>query len=227
MLTIHGVPISVHTRKVILAANLKGLAHRVEPVIPFRPPENWRELSPTGLIPAIEDEGFRLADSTAICLYLDRTRPQAPLLPAGDQGWAQALFLDAYAGGTVFRGFVHGLFFNKVIRPNILGEPADAAEIARLRAEVEPQVFGYLESVADGGWLVGGALTLADLAVVSNLINYRYLGFAIDAADYPRLAAYFEGALREPLFAAVLAAEEPFARQMGLELGWAAQAEPA
>lgn len=226
MLTIHGVPISVHTRKVVAAAILKGLAFRVEPVIPFRPPEGWRDLSPTGLIPAIEDEGFTLADSTAICLYLERKAPQSPLLPAGAQDYGRALWFDAYAGGTIFRTFIHGLFFQKVIRPNILGESPDPAVIEQLRTDVEPQVFGYLDRQA-GPYLVGGSLTLADIAVTSNLINYRYLGFQVDAVRYPRLADYAGRMVAEPVLSRALAAERPAAEQMGLPLDWLQASEPA
>ena len=45
---IYGVPLSVHTRKVILAARIKEIPHEVEvviPVIPDNPPPNWREIS--------------------------------------------------------------------------------------------------------------------------------------------------------------------------------------
>ena len=46
MLTIHGVPISVHTRKVIVAAIEKDVPYRNEPVIPFHPPAGWERLRP-------------------------------------------------------------------------------------------------------------------------------------------------------------------------------------
>ena len=52
MLTIHGVPLSVHTRKVIVTAILKQVDYKFEvviPVIPGNPPANWDTLSPTGL----------------------------------------------------------------------------------------------------------------------------------------------------------------------------------
>ena len=49
MLTIHGVPISVHTRKAIVTARLKGIAFRNEPVIPFDPPDELeRRSAPPG-----------------------------------------------------------------------------------------------------------------------------------------------------------------------------------
>ena len=71
MITIHGVPLSVHTRKAIVTAILKDIDYKFEvviPVMPDNPPPNWRALSPTGLIPAMQDGDFTLADSTAICL---------------------------------------------------------------------------------------------------------------------------------------------------------------
>ena len=78
MLTIHGVPLSVHTRKAIVTAILKKIDYRFEvviPVIPGNPPANWSTLSPTGLIPVMQDGDFTLADSTAICLCLLYTSP--------------------------------------------------------------------------------------------------------------------------------------------------------
>jgi glutathione S-transferase len=36
MLKIYGVPLSVHTRKVIVVARLKGLPYEVVPVVPVR-----------------------------------------------------------------------------------------------------------------------------------------------------------------------------------------------
>ena len=36
MLTIYGIPISVHVRKTILTALMKGVAFKIEPVIRFK-----------------------------------------------------------------------------------------------------------------------------------------------------------------------------------------------
>ena len=74
MLRIHGVPFSAHTRKVILAAIEKGIAYELVPVVLLAPPAGWTDLSPLGLIPAIEHDGQALADSSVICL----TRPGPP-----------------------------------------------------------------------------------------------------------------------------------------------------
>ena len=46
MLKIYGVPISVHTRKVIVAARWKQMSYELQPVVPVipgNPPANWRD----------------------------------------------------------------------------------------------------------------------------------------------------------------------------------------
>ena len=55
MLTIYGVPLSVHTRKALITAIHKNIDYQLDvviPVVPGQPPSNWSALSPTGLIPA-------------------------------------------------------------------------------------------------------------------------------------------------------------------------------
>lgn len=65
MLRIYGVPLSVHTRKTILTAIIKRLEYKFEvviPVVPGNPPANWNTLSPTGMIPVLQDGDYTLAD---------------------------------------------------------------------------------------------------------------------------------------------------------------------
>jgi glutathione S-transferase len=216
---IYGVPLSVHTRKIIGAARLKNIPYELQPVVPVipgNPPPNWRELSPLGLIPAIEDEGFRLADSTAILHYLERKVPEPALLPSEPQALGTALFLDAWAGTALFGAVVRPLFHNQIVRPNINKLPADQSQIdAALRLAV-PEAFTYLESLIRGSFLVGSAPSIADLAVVSNLIMFNYLGHRI-GPGFPKLDTYFRRHLDSPLLSAILEAEKPFAAQMALD----------
>ncbi|MGL4241510.1 MAG: glutathione S-transferase family protein, partial [Beijerinckiaceae bacterium] len=147
---IYGVPLSVHTRKAIIAAQLKGVPFDLQvviPVMPGSPPPDWREISPTGLIPAIEDGGFRLADSTAIVHYLERKFPTPALLPTDAGTLGAALFIDAWAGSALFRNVVHPIFHNQVVNPNIRQIPGDQAAIDVAMTSAAPEAFGYLESL--------------------------------------------------------------------------------
>src|ERR1044072_2672970 len=81
MFTIYGVPLSIHVRKVIIAALEKRLLHRFKSVFPFDPPPGWRDLSPTGKIPAMKHGELTLADSSVIVAYLEKRFLESPLNP--------------------------------------------------------------------------------------------------------------------------------------------------
>jgi glutathione S-transferase len=217
MIKIYGIPVSVHVRKTIVTAIAKNIDYTVEAaVIPFIPPRNWASLSPTGLIPVMQDGDFSTAESTSICVYLERKQPAPPILPAGDREFSQAMFWDGYSG-WVFGTFSRGLFFNRIISPQIYKAATDQMLIDDLLAQQRPKIFGYLESRIDGKFLAGPALSLADIGVVSNLINYQYLGLTIDPAKYPKLSKYTADILALEPFREALKRETPFAGQLGLD----------
>jgi glutathione S-transferase len=211
---------------VLVFATEKQLAFRSEPVIPFRPPSGWNDLSPTGKIPVVTDGDLVLRDSSVICSYLERTHPSPALYPASARDYAEALWFEEYADGTIFREVVHGLFVQKVIRPKILKEETDASVIEAIRAKALPQVFGYLESAIHGDFIAAGRFTIADIAVVSNLINYHYLGYRL-GDDYPKLARYFFKQIERPSISSALLAEKPAANSMGLDRSFLGEAAAA
>lgn len=218
MLKIYGVPVSVHTRKVIVVALAKDLPHEVVPVVPVVPdslPPNWRQLSPTGKIPALTDGNFTIADSAAICAYLERLHPGHPVYPQSPHDYALALSLEQYAG-TLFRDVVHPLFHEVFVHPKVRGVATDQSRIDEVLVNVVPEIFGYLDGLAGEGFLVGKAMSIADIAVVSNLITYQYIGFDLYRARFGRLAALFDSIVTQPAMREALRREQPVVDSMGL-----------
>jgi glutathione S-transferase len=221
------VPISVHTRKVILAAIEKGIPYHNEPVIPFHPPAGWDALSPTGKIPVLTEDDLTLRDSSVICAYLEKTQPNPPLYPVDAKAFADALWLEEYADGTLFRDVVHGLLFQKMIRPKILNQTTDDGIVAKILETAMPKVFGYLERNVMGEYLVGERFGIADIAVMSNLINFHYIGFAIDGGHWPRLQRYFGRMLQHPSIRAAFAKEAPVVARLSLDTAFLKKADLA
>ena len=222
MLKILGIPLSVHTRKAIVAALFKGLEHEIVPVVPVDPanlPADWRGTSPTGRIPALVDGDFRVADSAAICAYLERLRPTPSLYPQPDRAYATALAFEQYAG-HLFATVVHPLFHETVINPKMRGVPTDAARVASVLDSALPEAFGHLDTSLTSDFLAGGMMSVADIAVTSNLVNFRYLGFDLDRGRYPRLRAHFDRMLTHAALGEALRREEPFVDSMGLDRSW-------
>ena len=185
------------------------------PVIPGNPPPNWQLLSPTGLIPALTDGDFTLADSAAICAYLERLHPDHPVHPQPPSDYALALSLEQYAG-TLFRDVVRPLFHEVFVHPKIHKVPTDQSKIDAVLAKAVPETFGYLDRVAGGDFLVGKVMSVADIAVASNLITYQYIGFDLYRARFPRLAALFDRVVRQPAMREALRREQTVVDSMGL-----------
>jgi glutathione S-transferase len=220
MLKIYGTPISIHARKVIVAALHKGLEHEVIPVVPTLPetlPSNWRELSPAGLIPVLTDGDFTLTDSGAICAYFDSTHPNKPLYPKGVRERARTLALEAFASDSLYRALVRPLLSEVFIEPKIKkSRPTNPDTVNHLINHVAPDIFAFLNHAAAGEYLVGGQLTMADIAVVSNLLNFEYGGFDLDRRRYGNLGALFDRVVAEPAMREALRQEVPIVEFVGL-----------
>lgn len=75
--------------RVRIALNLKGLSYEYVAVGSLAAGE-YRRLNPQGLIPALDEDGQIIAQSTAILEYIEETHPLPPLLPADPIARAQA-----------------------------------------------------------------------------------------------------------------------------------------
>jgi len=91
------------------------------------------------------------------------------------------------AVAEVFDHVVHPLFVHTIVNPNINKVPSDKGVIDNILENIQPKIVRYLNSQIDGKFLVGNALTLADISIVSNFIVYQYMGYTI-AGQYPKLA---------------------------------------
>ncbi|MHA7772744.1 glutathione S-transferase family protein [Roseibium sp. M-1] len=213
---LYGVPLSVHTRKVQLVLRAKEIDHDLQVVIPIVPdtlPENWGQLSPSGLIPVLEGGDFTLPDSGAIIQYLDSKHPDTPVIPADSQMRGRTLWLEAYLG-AFFRDVMHPLFHQRVVA-QMRGATPDNGIIDHVLSSVAPRFFDYLEGEASGEYLVGDTMTVADISVGSNLVLFHYLGETLSAERYPALSIYFGRLLKTRAFVEQLEAEVPFTGQMG------------
>jgi glutathione S-transferase len=219
MFTIYGVPLSIHVRKVIVTALEKRLDHQVETVFPFDPPPGWRDLSPTGKIPALKHGELTLADSSVIVAYLEKRFPELPLNPTDPAQYARALWFEEYVDSQIAPDVI-GLFHQKVLGPMLQKKAPDPAVVQRLLNDDLPPKLDYLERALDGDYFVGGRVSVADITLASDLTIFHYLGCRLDAARHPNLLAHFKRMLKRDSFRKALAAEQPFAEQMGLDRGF-------
>jgi glutathione S-transferase len=200
---------SPYVRKVLACVILKGLHYEIDPITAFFGNDEFERLSPLRRIPVLIDRDLVLTDSSVICEYLDEAYPQRPLMPKGARDRARSRWLEEYADTRLGDVFIWGLFYPKLVHPMIWGAPGDGTRIEKTVAEALPREMDYLEGqLPEDGFLFGGEIGLADIAVATFFRNGAYAGWKPDPARWPRTAAYAARALAEPCFAATLPFEQ-------------------
>lgn len=218
---IYGSSLSPFVRKTLAFAAEKGVDVEVVPAGMGRGGPEFVEASPFGKMPALRDPGadggrdFTLPDSSAICAYIEAKHPEPALIPAEPCARARTIWYEEFAD-TILVPVGARMFFNRFVAPRFLGRAGDEAVAAKAEAEELPPLLDYLEKVVPGqGFLVGNALTLADVAVASPFATLRHIGWMVDPQRWPRTLAYVAGILARPSFAGMIAGEQRFVASLG------------
>ena len=207
-LTIIGSFVSPYVRKVLACLNLKGVAYEVDPITPFFGNDEFERLSPLRRIPVLIDGDFSASDSTVIGAYIDEAYPGHLLMPRDPKDRARARWLEEFADTRLGDVFIWGLFYQKVVRPMVWGEPGDERRIARMLEQEIPAALDYLERELPESGFLFGEIGIADISVASFFRNGAYAGFEPDAGRWPRSAAFVGRTRADPCIAALLPFED-------------------
>ena len=200
--------VSPYVRKVLACLELKGLDYRVDPITPFFGNDEFERLSPLRRIPVLIDGDLTLSDSSVICAYLDEAYPQRALLPADPRDRARARWLEEFADTRLGDIFIWALFYQRVVRPAVWGEPGDEARIATAVNEDAPRALDYLETQLPADGFLFGDIGLADIAIASFFRNADYASFTVDAGRWPITARFVGEVLDHPALTKLLAFED-------------------
>ena len=208
MTIIHGASASPFVRKVRVAFAEKGVPYELNPLMPFAPSPEYLKKSPLGKIPCLEDGDFVLPDSSCIIAYLEKRQPEPALYPSDPQQLGRALFYEEY-GDSKLADTVGTFFFERIVKGKIMKAEPDEERIATALADEVPPVFDYLESQVpeSGDGIVGGRFSIADIGLGSPFANARHAGLTVDAARWPKLAAYVDAVHGNPLFKPIIEEE--------------------
>jgi glutathione S-transferase len=210
---IYGFPLSPFVRKVVVAVKEKGLDAELVPSNPNQPDEEFSAASPFRKIPAFRDGDFTLADSTAIVTYLDAKYPEPALLPAAPEARGKAVWFEEVAD-TILTPAGAPIVLNRFLRPRVFGTEGDeAAALAAEEAVKRP--LAYLEETVADGWL-DGDFSFGDIAAASVVRTLGYTGWELDAAAYPRLAAWYGRVTARPAWQAAAEIENRILGGLGL-----------
>jgi glutathione S-transferase len=206
-----GSSFSPFVRKVMVYLAERGLDFELRNVRIGDMDPAFRTASPFGKMPAFQDDDFSISDSSAILAYLEAKLPDGALTPTGAADRARTVWFEELAD-SIMAQIVFKCFFNRIVAPLFLKQDGDEALAVEGETKDLPTLLAYLETVVPdaGGFLVGNALSIADIAVASPFVNYDHARCAVDKAAYPRTYAWVESMHARPSFAAIIAKERKF-----------------
>ena len=166
-----------------------------------RTPE-YLAMNPNGQVPVLVVEGKPLVQIVAICDYLDRSFPEAGLLPTAPWARAQALSQLAWMNNTVHPTFTHVFRAAEYAESEAAQAEVKKVAAAKYRKLLE-RIQGWV-ALANPHWY-GERITCHDAYAFTLL---RWGGYAgIDPESLPSYLAYVERAMTAPPMAAALERE--------------------
>ncbi|WP_421913385.1 glutathione S-transferase family protein [Mesorhizobium sp.] len=197
---VYGANYSVYVRIVRLALEEKGIEYELVPVDVFAAdgvPGWYLEHHPFGRIPAFEHDGFRLFETSAIARYVDEGFAGPALQPADARARAtmnQMIgLLDAYA----YRSMVWDVAVERLEKP-----APDEDLIARGLHQAATALQALSSLKAQGSWLMGDELTLADLHAAPIIGYFLKVGEGQSLlAEFPDIQAWWNRIAERASFA--------------------------
>ena len=196
MIVLYQFLTSPFCEKVRRILRFKGLPFEIHEV-PRQRAADYALVSPVGKFPAISDDGSTVADSSDIAHYLERRYPTPPLLPAGARERGLVHMLEDWADESLYfyemlARIVWPENNAKFLRtaaatlPGLKPDDVERVIVGRVSGIVREQGLGRksresvigdmerhfaaLAALLDGGcWLVGDRISLADIAVASQV----------------------------------------------------------
>ena len=218
---------SAFCEKVRLVLAVKRLDYTVVEVSPGLGQLELFRLSGQRQVPVLVDGSEVIADSTAIALYLERHQPEPQLLPVAGPERARVLLVEDWADTALAAGcrlaLVQAAATDAQLRSALLpdstpgplrqlvtslpsgmlagvGEALSSVVGVAERQQLQTNLEQLAVLVADQPYLVGGSLSLADLAVVAQLGLLKFPSSSGAPLAGLGVAGIVDHPLLEPLF---------------------------
>ena len=189
MLEIWGRPYSSNVIPVIWTANELGLKYTLQLAggsFGKLDTQQYAQINPNRMIPAIRDGNFALWESLAIVRYLCDRYGADNLSPADPQTRAIADQWMEWSASKAFAPVIYLFFATVRTQPT----DRDLAKIAVLRDEANEALIILDAHLADRLYVCGDRFTMGDIPL--GCVAYRYFNVDVDRPALPNVEAWYQ-----------------------------------
>lgn len=208
MARLYHVPLSPFCRKVrLVLAEKRVEVELVEERYWEEQPEFLRR-NPGGKVPVLRLDGMMMAESSAICEYLEETRPDPALMPKDAAGRFEVRRLVGWFDDKFHREVTANLLYERVNK-KITGKGYPDSSNVKAGARAIKYHLDYMAWLLDHRrWLAGDQMSLADFTAAAHLSSLDY----ISDVDWNRsdiVKDWYAKIKSRPAFRSILADQVP------------------
>ncbi len=198
MIKLYGFKPSFPVNRVRLCLNAMGVEYEHIPVNPLAgetQTEEYLKMSPSGKVPALDDDGFTVFESNTIMRYLCR-KYKSDFYP--DDIAAQAKvdeWLD-FIAIHLSNGILKALF-NKVVA-GMIDVPVDEQSLADGYSFIERFLGVIDQQLGSSTYLAGDSLSIADFCLLATIDPAEVL--EVDMNNYPNVKAWRDKLMQESFY---------------------------
>lgn len=207
MIRLFHVPLSPFCRKVRLSLAEKKLEVELVEERYWEKDTEFLRRNPAGKVPVLKMDGRTMAESTAICEYLEEKHPEPALLPKDPGGRFETRRLVAWFDDKFHSEVTSKLLYERVNK-KIMGLGPDSSNV-KSGAKAIKFHLDYMGWLLDQRrWLAGDAMTLADFAAAAHFSALDYIS-DVDWNRNANVKDWYAKIKSRPAFRSILADQVP------------------
>ncbi|KPP89114.1 MAG: glutathione S-transferase [Rhodobacteraceae bacterium HLUCCA08] len=201
-------PLSPFSRKVRLMLGEKKIEVELVEERYWEQDPDFLRRNPAGKVPILKMGNRTMAESTAICEYIEETHPTPPLMPSGPEGRYEVRRLVAWFDDKFHREVTQKLIGERVFR-KVMGTGYPDSANVKAGAKAIKYHLDYMAWLLDQRrWLAGDQMTLADFAAAAQLSCLDYIS-DVDWNRSETVKDWYAKIKSRPAFRSILADQVP------------------
>ena len=208
MIRLFHVPLSPFCRKVRLSLAEKKLEVELVEERYWERDADFLRRNPAGKVPVLKMDGRTMAESTAICEYIEEKHPEPPLLPKDPGARYEVRRLVAWFDDKFHEEVTSKLLYERVNK-KVMGQGYPDSTNVKAGAKAIKFHLDYMGWLLDQRrWLAGDVMTLADFAAAAHLSALDYIS-DVDWNRNVNVKDWYAKIKSRPAFRSILADHVP------------------
>ena len=169
------VPLSPFCRKVRLSLAEKKIEVELVEERYWEQDPDFMRRNPAGKVPVLRLDGVMMAESAAICEYIEETRPEPSLLPSDSLQRLEVRRLVCWFDDKFHADVTSKLLYERVNK-KVMKQGYPDSKNVKAGAKAIKYHLDYMAWLLDHRrWLAGDKMTLADFAAAAHLSSLDYI----------------------------------------------------